>query len=165
VGALPYDDDLTALRSLVDRQVISLIQWYQRKKRWPRRLHKLTTTAVITLGALIPLASAWSSTAGTRIFVSIIGVLITTLASLAASYNWQERWRLFTLAQNALESALADWEFTITKAQLSGSPGQARTELIAATEKLLETVNQAREEETKSFFSSVLARPGPKPAA
>lgn len=165
MGALPNDDDLEALRSLVDRQVISLIQWYQRKKRWPRRLHKSTTTAVITLGALIPLASAWSSTAGTRIFVSIIGVLITTLASLAASYNWQERWRLFTLAQNTLESALADWEFAVTKAQLSASPDQSRAEILAATEKLLEAANQAREEETKSFFSSVLTRSGAKPAA
>lgn len=165
MGALPNDDDLQALRTLVDRQVIPLIQWYQRKKRWPRRLHKSTTTAVITLGALIPLASAWSSTAGTRIFVSIVGVLITTLASLATSYNWQERWRLFTLAQSTLESALVDWEFTITKAQLSGPPEQARPDILAATEKLLETANQAREEETKSFFSSVLMRPGPKPAA
>ena len=153
------------MRSLVDRQVIPLIQWYQQKKRWPRRLHKSTATAIITLGAVIPLASAWSSTSGTRIFVSIVGVLITTLASLAASYNWQERWRLFTLAQSTLESALADWEFTITKSQLSGSSDQARTEILAATEKLLETANQAREEETKSFFSSVLTRPGPKSAA
>lgn len=141
------------LRELVEHQVLPLIDWYQRKKRWPRRLHKSTTAAVIVLGALVPIGSAWSASTFARVFVGVIGVTITTVTSLAASYDWYRRWRIFTVAQSVLESQLASWEFAIARARML--PGdEGRAEALAATSALLESANQARNEETESFFES-----------
>jgi hypothetical protein len=150
---LVADDYLRPLRELVERQVLPLIDWYQRKKRWPRRLHKSTTALVIILGALIPIASAWSASTPARVFVGVVGVTITTVTSLAASYDWYRRWRLFSVAQGQMESHLATWEFAMARAQLLPAD-EGRAEAIAATSVLLEAANQARNEETEAFFES-----------
>jgi len=147
------DDFLQPLRELVDRQVVPLIDWYQRKKRWPRRLHKSTTAAVIVLGALIPIASAWSASVPARVFVGILGVTITTVTSLAVSFDWYRRWRLFTVAQSQLESHLATWEFAIARARLLPAE-EGREAAVAATAVLLEAANKARNEETEAFFEN-----------
>lgn len=146
-------DFVHPLRNLVEQQVLPLIDWYQRKKRWPRRLHKATTAVVIILGALIPIASAWSGSTPARVFVGIVGVTITTITSLAASYDWYRRWRLFTVAQSQLESQLATWEFAIARARMLPE-GEGRTEAIAATSALLKAANRARSEETEAFFET-----------
>lgn len=147
------DDFLRPLRELVERQVVPLIDWYQRKKRWPRRLHKSTTALVIILGALIPIASAWSASTPARVFVGIVGVTITTVTSLAVSFDWYRRWRLFTVAQNQLESELATWEFAIARARMLPVE-EGREQAIAATSVLLEATKKAWTEETEAFFES-----------
>jgi hypothetical protein len=146
------DDFVLPLRELVDRQVMPLIDWYQRKKRWPRRLHKSTTAVVIVLGALIPIATAWSGSTPARVFVGILGVTITTVTSMAVSFDWYRRWRLFTLAQNQLESSLATWEFTVAQARMLPSAEEGRAAAVEATSVLLEAANRARNEETEAFF-------------
>lgn len=147
------DDFVRPLRDLVEQHVLPLIDWYQRKKRWPRRLHKATTAVVIILGALIPIASAWSGSTPARVFVGVVGVTITTITSLAASYDWYRRWRLFTVAQSQLESQLATWEFAISRARMLPED-EGRAEAIAATSVLLKAANQARSEETEAFFEN-----------
>jgi hypothetical protein len=147
------EDYTRPLRELVDRQVLPLIEWYQRKKRWPRRLHKSAGAAVILLSALIPITSAWSSSTAARVFVGVVGVLITTITGLVASYDWYRRWRIFTIAQSSLESQLTSWEFAITRAQMLPSE-EGRAEALAATRDLLDAANQARSEETESFFEN-----------
>lgn len=146
------------LRELVERQVLPLIDWYQRKKRWPRRLHKSTTSVVIVLGALIPIASAWSASTPARVFVGAVGVIITTVTSLAVSCDWYRRWRLFTVAQAQLETQLAKWEFAMARAQMVPGDG-GRAEAVAATSVLLEAAGHARNEETEAFFDNQDARP------
>jgi uncharacterized protein DUF4231 len=149
---VPAEDDyVRPLLEFVDRQVTPLVDWYQRKKRWPRRMHKATSAAVIILGALIPIASAWSAGTAARIFVGAIGVAITTLTSLAASYDWHQRWRIFAVAQGLLETQLANWELAIAGARMLPDQ-EGRAEALAATVTLLEAVNRARKEETESFF-------------
>lgn len=145
------DDFLRPLRELVERQVVPMIDWYQRKKRWPRRLHKSTTAVVIVLGALIPIATAWSGSTPARVFVGVLGVVITTVTSLAVSFDWYRRWRLFTIAQNTLESQLATWEFAIARARMLPEE-EGRAAAIEATSVLLEAANLARNEETEAFF-------------
>lgn len=160
----PEQDDYTLpLRELVERRILPLIDWYQRKKRWPRRLHKSSSAAVIVLGALIPVASAWSASTTARVFVGAVGVTITTVTSLAASYDWYRRWRIFTVAQSALESQLASWELAIARARMLPEE-QGRAEAFAATTALLEAANQARNEETESFFESQGERTALAPA-
>lgn len=147
------DDFLRPLRELVERQVLPLIDWYQRKKRWPRRLHKSTTALVIILGALIPIATAWSASTPARVFVGVVGVTITTVTSLAVSFDWYRRWRLFTIAQSQLESELATWEFAIARARMLPAE-EGREQAIAATATLLEAAKKASLEETEAFFES-----------
>jgi hypothetical protein len=149
----PADDYLRPLRELVERQIMPMIDWYQRKKRWPRRLHKSAAAVVIILGALIPIASAWSASTPARVFVGAVGVTITTVTSLAVSFDWYRRWRLFTVAQSHLESQLATWEFAIARARMLPAE-EGREEAIAATSALLDAANQARNEETEAFFES-----------
>jgi hypothetical protein len=150
---VPSPDDLRPLRELVERQVLPQIDWYQRKKRWPRRLHKSTTAVVIVLGALIPIASAWSASTTARVFVGVVGVIITTVTSLAVSFEWYRRWRLFTVAQSRLESHLATWEFAMARAEMLPAE-EGRAEAVAATSALIEAANQTLGEETESFFES-----------
>jgi hypothetical protein len=145
------DDFIRPLRELVERQVVPMIDWYQRKKRWPRRMHKSTTAVVIVLGSLIPIATAWSGSTTARVFVGILGVVITTVTSLAVSFDWYRRWRLFTIAQNQLESQLATWEFAIARARMLPEE-EGRAAAIEATSVLLEAANLARNEETEAFF-------------
>ncbi|HEU5073918.1 MAG TPA: DUF4231 domain-containing protein [Polyangiaceae bacterium] len=147
------DSFVRPLRELVEQQVLPLIAWYQRKKRWPRRLHKATTAGVIILGALIPIASAWSGSTAARLFVGIIGVVITVITSLAASYDWFRRWRLFTVAQARLESELAKWEFAIARARMLPEE-EGRGKALDATAALLEVAESARSEETEAFFEN-----------
>jgi hypothetical protein len=146
-------DFLHPMRELVERQVVPLIEWYQRKKRWPRRLHKSTTAAVIVLGALIPIASAWSASTAARVIVGVLGVIITTVTSLAVSFDWYRRWRLFTIAQSQLESALATWEFAVARARMLPAE-EGREAAVAATLTLLDAANKARNDETEAFFES-----------
>lgn len=148
-----HDHHLRPLREFVERQILPLIDWYQRKKRWPRRLHKSTTAIVIVLGALIPIASAWSAATPARVFVGVVGVIITTVTSLAVSFDWYRRWRLFTVAQGQLESQFATWEFAMARAEMLPVE-EGRAEAIAATSILLEVANQARTDETEAFFES-----------
>ena len=150
----PGEDDFALpLRELVERQVLPLVDWYQRKKRWPRRMFKFTSAAVIILGSSIPIASAWSGSTSTRVFVGVVGAVITTVSSLAASYDWYRRWRNFTVAQSTLEAQLATWEFAMARARMLPTD-EGRTEALAATASLMDAVNHARSEETEAFFES-----------
>ncbi|ALG08978.1 DUF4231 domain-containing protein [Kibdelosporangium phytohabitans] len=145
------DDDLEELRRLVDQQVMPLVDWYQRKKRWPRRFHKFTAGTVIVLGAVIPIASVLPGSTATRVIIGAIGVAITAISSLSASYDWHRKWRLSSIAQNLVESHLATWELAMTKARLAPSP-VSMDDAIAATEALITAANRARNEETRGYF-------------
>ena len=103
------DGKIAELRTLVEREVLPLIQWYQRKKRWPRRLHRLSGVLVIALGATIPLLSAYSASPPTRIVVGTAGAVITVITGLATVYEWQKTWRIFTVAQAELETERLAW--------------------------------------------------------
>jgi hypothetical protein len=98
------DGRIAELRALVEREVVPLIDWYQRKKRWPRRLHRLSGIAVIGLGATIPVLSAYTDAQPARVLVGTAGAVITVITGLATVYEWQKTWRIFTVAQTELEA-------------------------------------------------------------
>jgi hypothetical protein len=153
-GVDPVPDTVDAriaeLRALADREVLPLIAWYQRKKRWPRRLHRLSGIVVIGLGATIPLLSAYSDRGPVRIAVGVAGAVITIITGLATVYEWQKTWRLFTVAQTDLETARLRWELALHAAE--GTPDRL-ARAVAATESLLETATHARRSETTEFFA------------
>jgi hypothetical protein len=137
---------------LVERHVRPLIAWYDGKKRWPRRLHRATTVAVILLGAGIPLLSINEPPEGFRWLTPAAGVTISALTGLATVTDWQRRWQVFTTAQTALEARLADWEMAMTEASLA-PPERARQMRVEATRDLLAAALRTRQSETEEFFA------------
>lgn len=151
--------DFVRLREIVDRHVMSLISWYQRKKRWPRRLHRLSSALIIGGSAFVPIATAWSAGTAARLMVATAGVLVTAVAGFATAYDWHRRWRLFAIAQNALEARIAEWEFALAAAELLPSVEQQRDEAVSATRDLLAAAGRIRRVETNEFFSGPASPP------
>ncbi|HEX6754855.1 MAG TPA: DUF4231 domain-containing protein [Mycobacteriales bacterium] len=140
--------------TLVEREVLPLIQWYQRKKRWPRRLHRLSGVLVIALGATIPLLSAYSASPPTRIVVGTAGAVITVITGLATVYEWQKTWRIFTVAQAELETERLAWELALARADADPDQDARLRAALTATEVLMEKASLARHSETAEFFAS-----------
>lgn len=138
---------------IVERHVRTLIDWYQRKKRWPRRLYRATTVAVILLGASIPLLSLGEPSAGTRLLTATVGVMISGLTGLATVTDWQRRWRIFTGAQTSLEVRLAEWELALAEAELVKPAERAQQMKLEATKNLLTASAAIRLMETQEFFA------------
>lgn len=160
------DHRIAELRALVDREVAPLIEWYQRKKRWPRRLHRLSGIAVIALGATIPLLSAYANSDLIRILIGAAGAVITIITGLATVYEWQKTWRIFTVAQTELEVYRLHWELALGTADLETDQVARLRRAVSATERLLEQASLARRTETADFFAEQgeLPRAAPPPA-
>lgn len=138
---------------VVDRYVRPLIDWYQRKKRWPRRLYRATTVAVILLGASIPLLTIAEPSEGSRLLIATVGVTISGLTGLATVTDWQRRWQIFTGAQTSLEVRLAEWELAVAEAGLVEPADQARKLKLEATRDLSTASMTIRLMETQEFYA------------
>ena len=159
------DERIADLRSLVEREVVPLIDWYQRKKRWPRRLHRLSGIAVIGLGATIPVLAAYTDAQPARVLVGVAGAVITIITGLATIYEWQKTWRIFTVAQTDLEAHRLRWELTLGAADAETDQEERLRRAVAATETLLEKTALARRTETAEFFAEQAELPRTLPAA
>ncbi len=147
------DGRVAELRALVDREVVPLIAWYQRKKRWPRRLHRLSGILVIALGATIPLLSAYSDSQPVRITIGAAGAVISVITGLATIYEWQKTWRIFTVAQTELEAHRLRWELALGSADAEPDQEERLRRALAATEVLFEQAALARRIETAEYFA------------
>jgi hypothetical protein len=137
---------------LVDRHVRPLIDWYQTKKRWPRRFYRMTTIAVILLGASIPLLTINDDHCDSRLLIASVGVSISGLTGLATVTDWQRRWQVFTAAQTSLEARVAEWELALAEADLA-EPEQARQMRFDATKELVTSAMSIWQSEMEAFFS------------
>lgn len=155
------DGRVAELRTLVEREVVPLIDWYQRKKRWPRRLHRLSGIAVIGLGATIPVLSAYTDAQPARVIVGTAGAVITVITGLATVYEWQRTWRIFTVAQTELEAHRLRWELALGAADAEADQDERLRRTVAATENLLEHAALARRTETAEFFAEQTELPRP----
>ena len=155
------DGRIAELRSLVAREVVPLIDWYQRKKRWPRRLHRLSGILVIALGAFIPLLSAYSDSQPVRIAIGAAGAVISVITGLATIYEWQKTWRIFTVAQTELEAHRLRWELALGSADAETDQQERLRRAVAATELLFEQAALARRTETAEYFAEQTELPRP----
>jgi hypothetical protein len=148
----PPDPNDDGMPDLVDRHVRPLIDWYQAKKRWPRRFYRATTVAVILLGASIPLLTISDDDCGSRLLIATVGVTISGLTGLATVTDWQRRWQVFTAAQTSLEARVAEWELALAEAGLA-EPDQARQMRFDATKELVTSAMAIWQSEVEAFFS------------
>ena len=159
------DARIAELRALVGREVVPLIEWYQRRKRWPRRLHRLSGIVVIALGATIPLLSAYADTGSIRVIIGVAGAVISVITGLATVYEWQKTWRIFSLAQTEMEVHRLHWELALTAADASRDQETRLNLAVAATEDLMARASLARRSETAEFFARQSELPRTPPAA
>jgi hypothetical protein len=139
------------LPDLVDRHVRPLVDWYQQRKRWPRRFYRMTTVAIILLGASIPLLTINEEHCDSRFLIASVGVSISGLTGLATVTDWQRRWQVFTAAQTSLEARLAEWELALAEAQLA-EPDQAPQMRFDATKELVTAAMAIWQSEMEAFF-------------
>lgn len=142
------DDEML---DLVDRHVRPLIDWYQKKKRWPRRFYRATTVTIILLGASIPLLTINDDQCDSRLLIASAGVSISGLTGLATVTDWQRRWQVFTSAQTSLEARVAEWELALAEAELA-EPDQTRQMRFDATKDLVTAAMAIWQSEMESFF-------------
>lgn len=147
-------DSIESLESLLDMNVRTLVQWYQIHKKWPRRLHRITTASVIVAGAMIPLFAAVGES-WARAVTAGLGAVVAALASLNASYKWERTWRIFTDAQTHLEDLLAEWDEELVRVRGEQlSKVDQLSELRATALRLLRMARAIRASESRSYFSS-----------
>jgi hypothetical protein len=100
--------ELADMEAVVDSYVRQCHDWYQVKKRSPRRVFYTTSILVITLSAVITLISAREG-AEYRLTVGIIGVIITVASGINTLLRTERAWQTYALAQFNLEYLLRKW--------------------------------------------------------
>lgn len=147
---------LKEVESIQTAYVASRISWYQNKKKWPRRLARATTIALVVLSSGVPfLASSngWKK----DVLLPIAALLIAALSGLKASYQWEKTWQAYAVAQFMIEDALGTWKLKMSRARRSSSPKAGIDRAYRATLELLRVASTAREEETKVYFEDLRA--------
>ncbi|MFI6079292.1 DUF4231 domain-containing protein [Actinoplanes sp. NPDC051343] len=145
---------IDSIQRLVETSLSESISWYQNHKKWPRRFHRISTMLLIVSGATIPILSA-ASVSWARVTVAGLGVAVTALAGLSASYRWDRTWQVFSDAQFELEDLASRWE--LQKTYLLGSELEPRVVLDSLQRLATEITNEARHvraAERGSFFGA-----------
>jgi hypothetical protein len=158
-----HADLLRQIHELVNSQVVSTLDWYQRNALWPRRLFRSSGVIVILLSVAIPLLAALPYQ-GKDLVLSIAAVLIAALTGLNAFFKWEDVWRSRRQTEFALAYLLAVWRLQILQALNEPDSVKAKELAISATQQLLENARAATGEETKEFFSRVVWPKGGEPS-
>jgi Protein of unknown function (DUF4231) len=146
---------LHQIHELVNSQVVSTLEWYQRNAIWPRRLFRSVGVTVILLSVAIPLLAVLDYQ-GKEFVLSIAAVLIAALTGLNAFFKWEEAWRSRRQTEFALAYLLAVWRLQVLQAINEQDPTKAKELALSATRQLLDEARAATGEETKEFFSKVV---------
>jgi hypothetical protein len=150
--------ELADMEAVVDSYVRQCHDWYQVKKRSPRRVFYTTSILVITLSAVITLISAREG-AEYRLTVGIIGVIITVASGINTLLRTERAWQTYALAQFNLEYLLRKWDLKISEAKYCTEEAQALGIARKATEEIIEEAKKVRGGETEEFFRNISARP------
>jgi hypothetical protein len=143
------------IQRIVDNYVKKTSEWYQRKKRGPRRLYKLSVGVTIVGGASIPLLASFEGPLF-RLAVGVLGAAIAVVSGLSSFYRWERKWQIFAAAQFELEHALRVWELRLVDARSNRSQDEALKLIQAGTEQLLELTRRVRDAETNEFFTTLI---------
>lgn len=147
-------DTYKHLASIKDRYVNAKIAWYQEKKRWPRRLHRLSAFFTIVLSVSMP-ALVQIDGIVNDVVVPMVAILVAVLTALGFHYQWGSVWKEFHGAQLRLTSALASWELRMLRANRFKDPEKGVSYAVKATQALLDAAEAAEGEETLSFFRAI----------
>lgn len=79
-------DFLSQINELVNSQVVSTLDWYQKNATWPRRLFRISGVTVIVLSVSIPLLASLSYQ-GKDLVLSIVASLIACFTGLNSFFK------------------------------------------------------------------------------
>lgn len=97
-------DDVRERRHLAVEDCQTMIEWYEKNKRIPRRLYYVSQTATIVLSALTPVLILWSELP--KAAQALPAALAGIAAGLNAVYRWRENWVLRAHTSEALKREL-----------------------------------------------------------
>jgi hypothetical protein len=146
---------LSQLSELVNSQVVSTLDWYQKKAVWPRRLFRSPGVTVIVLSASIPLLASLSYQ-GKDLVLSTVALLIAVLTGLNSFFKWEDMWRSRRQTEFTLSYLHTVWRLKMLQPLAEPNAANARTVAISATQQLVDDARLAIGEETKEFFSKVV---------
>jgi hypothetical protein len=155
--ALPDHPD-PGLAAEVDDYARKLMEFYDRRAHWHRRLYRATGVSVILIGAALPLMAA-PSYPGKQIIVSLAGTVVAALTALRAFYRWDQSWILLRTTEMALTDAYWQWRAQIDGALRSEASG-GQDARHAVTEAFLVRLTELRQREADSYFKD-LSFPAP----
>lgn len=147
---------LTEMSRIQRDYVASRVAWYQDKKKWPRRLARGTTIALIVLSSSVPFLTGvdgWRK----DVLLPIVALLIAALSGLKAAYQWERTWQAYAVAQFLIEDATGKWNVEMTRARHAVSAKASMDRAYRATLELLHVASTARDEETKAYFEDLRA--------
>ncbi|WP_017622105.1 DUF4231 domain-containing protein [Nocardiopsis chromatogenes] len=136
----------------VPTAVLRLRDEYRRRADRALLLFRLSGTALILLGAAMPLF-AIADYPYKAAAVSVAGVAMSLSASLHAFFRWDRQWRLLRGAQLDLEDAHLEWSLAAVDPGTAGPERDAR--IAEADRSLFERYRAIRGAETEKFFSLV----------
>jgi hypothetical protein len=145
---------LKQLRSIVETQVISTLEWYKSHATWPRVVFRTAGTCIILLSISIPIL-ATHNYPGKETLLSIFALLIAALTGLNAFFKWEETWKSRRQTEFALSHLLAIWDLKMIEALHETDPHHAVKIAITATEKLVNDARTITGAETEEFFRNI----------
>jgi hypothetical protein len=146
--------DKMQAEKFVARNVSPIRDWYQQKKKFPRRMYKVSLVVVVSSGVAIAGLSGvegdWPNT-----LVALLGSITAVASALAAAFRWERRWDLYTKAQMDIEAAVRRFELAVEKSTgtLAQDPSDGGIE--EAVEVLCSTVDSILSDETALFFKEL----------
>jgi Protein of unknown function (DUF4231) len=146
---------LHQINDLVNSQVMSTRDWYQKNAIWPRRFFRSAGVTVILLSLLIPLLASLSYQ-GKDLVLSVVAFLIAALTGLNSFFKWEDTWHSRRQTEFTLSHMLAVWRLKMVHALNEPDPAKAKELAISATQQLLDEMHVATGGETKEFFSKVV---------
>jgi hypothetical protein len=151
----PKEPQLQEMARVVNDYVQEAHDWYQRKKRLPRQLYRVTIATTVILSSSVPFLASFEGR-GFRLAVGVIGVIIAVVTGLGGFYRWETTWQVFALAQADLEYALRVWELRMAEADSKEEHGARLALAKEATQEVMEEGRRVRASETEEFFRGVM---------
>ncbi|WP_179079667.1 DUF4231 domain-containing protein [Streptomyces rectiverticillatus] len=137
-----------------ERYVLDVIDFYDVRAGWHRRLYRLSGAVVILVGAALPVLTALEFP-GKSVAISGAGFLVAITTALKGLYRWDVSWILLRETEIELTRVYLAWR--------AGGLGPERSDGASrSAHSLLDAVFRIRDRESSEFFKN-LPDPGPAP--
>ncbi|SFW46972.1 DUF4231 domain-containing protein [Amycolatopsis australiensis] len=136
----------------VETYAMRLRSFYNSRATWHRRFFRLSGITVIVVGASLPLLATLDFP-GTKLAVSVAGVVVAGVTALRAFYRWDQSWILLRNTERAITEAWWDWHGDLDNTANGDSAPDPRQ--IEVTREFARKLIDIRKREADSFFADL----------